>query len=811
MKRLHCYIWIFLLLTGVLLPINAQYKSKIPGGQFDSPASLEGDNVPSQTYTKIIVEAGSEITKNGNFSWEATVTVNGTLNVSENFTAGYGGVKVNGSMNVSGSMKGGLTIGKGGQAVVSTMNGGSFNVAENGLLVVEEGGCTLDAAATIESNGRVEIFGDLKLKSSITIQKDGILIVHGSLSGLGNWGMNISGIMIVKGDFSASNGTINNDGNVVIGGNFTHGGGGFGGTKKDNFYIVGENAQVSAPDWSSVGKGNYGNTDDLLKNEADNDKLLNELGNLGLLQAGWSGDVSSEWSNKDNWKGKRVPSLLISAIVNVESGKHNPVIDGLASMRNLTVRGGILAIKPGSKVTITGDIVVKDPGRLVIEHNLGSMPSSVVHRGNSSGNVSVKVVYPAMARNWYLGHPVESNRDDYPSGFNVWNYFHGVGSEEWPSVAAGTAFASPVAGYVVQNKTGMEQTVVHTGKLATGEQKVAVSASSPNGFNLIANPYNGYLNPNALNFNGMKPTIWYRTVDSGYYRFQTYNVESGVVLPGNSSDLIPPMQAFWVRTYEDKELTFSNKLIGSDGGLFSLVHPVTATNPMIKSAKLLPDDVLYLQLSNNVSSDQTAIVFREGGNGNASRIDSYKRLNESKIPDFYTIKQGVKTAINVLPVLGENISVDLGMGLKAGGNTNLRIEAINAGNFMPGVAIWLVDTYVGKRIDLRNESYGFESSAGSFNDRFRLEIVKVSTGIEGAEVEKDDLSVSVRYNDNCIVVGLSNQNDPFTVNVYNVSGQLVIAVNGNSGKVEIGIPSSGKIYVVEVLTGKNAVRKKIVH
>lgn len=798
-------IYLILILLSIAVGVNADYTSKPITGDYDHASSWVGDIVPSATEQIIIISEESVITKNGTFSWGNGLVINGTFNVIGGFSHSWGAVTVNGTLDVSGDFNGHLTIGDGAIVRVNSFSGGSFDVKNNGSLIIENN-CSLTAASYIKNGGRVEIFGDLNMNSNIEIDHGGTLIVHGNFNAVGNWGMNISGNLIVKGDFSTKEGTIHNTGNVVIGGNFYRpDDGGFKGTNSENFYIIDPNATVEAPEWSSVGKGGYGNEDDLYKNEADNEALLNELGNLGLLKTGWTGDVSSVWNDKDNWASKLVPLPLMNVTIDVATGKHNPEISGVASMGNLTITKGTVTIKPGAKATILGDINVNG-GSLIIEHNTGGgEPASVVHTGSSTGNVTVKVTFPSLKRNWYIGHPVVSNRDDYGTDFDVWSFNHSNGA--WPVVSAGTSMAKPTDGYVVINKSGVETSVTHTGALATGNQKVNLTTSSPNGFNLIANPYNGYLNPKLLDFTGMRPTIWYRTVVDNNYVFTTYNVVAGVPLPYDNDELIAPMQAFWVRTdVDNKELTFSNSLL-------SLVHPLplTGDNPKFKSSKLPVNDVLYIQLSNSISIDQTAIAFRANGSTELSRIDSDKRLNASKVPDIYTIKSNKQVAISIMPELEENTSVKMGFSLLKDANKELYIEAVDINNFMPGTEVWLVDNHTGIRTNLRTSGYSFNADAGTDNSRFTIEIGRVATGIEDNDTVENSNAIQVYAANGNAIVKVDDPKSDVVVNIYNLAGQLVNSTKEASSRIEVALPASRNVYVVEVQTDDTVFKKKIVH
>lgn len=783
-------IYLILILLSIAVGVNAQYTSVVPGGLYTTPASWNSKGVPVNTWETITIIQKSKITHEGNFSWGPSVQI-------------YGTFKINGSYTNND------------WAAIEVMNG-----------------------------GRLEIFGDVLASISVNVHSGATMIVHGDME-LNGASHSLSGNIIVTGDVKLSNVTLNLTGNLVIGGDLEideHGGN----YNNGDIYLLDPNAKQDIQGWNHK-EVKPGDEDDLIRNETDKD-FLDELKNLGLIAgSSWTGTKNRNWNEPENWNPQEIPSSSTSVKIDY-SGDNNPKISeniavhnitinngtvtivkdaeatinninitngslilkagAKATMHNISITSGTANIRPGARATINGNINVNNAkgGKLVIEHDLGdNKPASVVHTGSSTGDVTVKVTFPSLKRNWYIGHPVVSNRDDYGTDFDVWSFNHSNGA--WPVVSAGTSMGKPTDGYVVINKSGVERTVTHTGALATGNQKVNLTTSSPNGFNLIANPYNGYLNPKLLDFTGMRPTIWYRTVVDNNYVFTTYNVVAGVPLPYDNDELIAPMQAFWVRTdVDNKELTFSNSLL-------SLVHPLPLTedNPKFKSSQLPVNDVLYIQLSNSISSDQTAIAFRENGSTELSRIDSDKRLNASKVPDIYTIKSNKQVAISIMPELEENTSIKMGFSLLKDANKELYIEAVDINNFMPGTEVWLVDNHTGIRTNLRTSGYSFNADAGTDNSRFTVEIGRVATGIEDNDTVENSNAIQVYAANGNAIVKVDDPKGDVVVNIYNLAGQLVNSTKEASSRIEVALPASRNVYVVEVQTGDTVFKKKIVH
>lgn len=281
MKNLYMRRWVLvLLMAGLGLPGLASYTSNSVSGSFDDPAVWSSSPVPSEKYRTITIVSGAIIYKEGNFSWDAKVTIqqNAKFNVGSGFSTGYGGIDIFGELYVNGQ----LTGSNGGAAfnvkngAVVTVNGVAANtnitVENGGVLIVngdylnsqpihiEEGGRLYIAGDYGENNnynngvlvnygdvvvlgafytfagsglsvlgyGVLDIGGDLIANKSVRVDPNAVLLVRGSVYYEGDQsGMFIDGTMVVAEDFSVMNGNISATGKVVVGGAFTFEGGGF--------------------------------------------------------------------------------------------------------------------------------------------------------------------------------------------------------------------------------------------------------------------------------------------------------------------------------------------------------------------------------------------------------------------------------------------------------------------------------------------------------------------------------------------------------------------------------------------------------
>lgn len=600
----------------------------------------------------------------------------------------------------------------------------------NGTLNVNGSFTSRGKVVTVKKGGRLEIFKNMD-GHQIDVEKGGVLIVHGNMNLTGG-NCHFNGNVIVLGNANLKELYMGDTGNLVVGGSCKIPGGG-GEYSKGDIFLIDSNAGFELPSWmrDNVKPKN----EDELFNSND-DELLDILDGLGLLSKGWTGIKSSDWNDKENWNPRIVPGILSDVVVAPRTLRNEPHITGSVQIGSLTIKKGKLTIAAGAQMTIWKNLIVKSPGSLVIENDFGYRPASFLCKGQSTGDVTVRNIFPALARNWYVGHPVVTNSNNYfDNGFSVWRYGHSSEGEEWTDEQKNSVYASPTEAFVVNKGKGEAKTIEHQGALSNEDASFQLVPSSKGRWNLLANPYNAYYDPIFLLSDGVRNmiegTIWYRTVNAQkYYEFSSQNIFENINLPTQSADLlnrdaklIAPMQAFWVRsTGEPGSIAFKKQLASHSKG----------DNPALKSIAAPANDVVYLELDNGKTKDQTAVTFRPSGNDGYCFHDSEKRLNEGEVPNLYFVKGGRQIAIAIMPVLESYAEMSLGYTVQKSFQ-NMVIRGIAMEQFMPGMNVWLHDTQTGAKINMREHEYSFTSDVAIDNERFVLTVEPVSTGLAPAE------------------------------------------------------------------------------
>ncbi len=245
----------------------------------------------------------------------------------------------------------------------------------------------------------------------------------------------------------------------------------------------------------------------------------------------------------------------------------------------------------------------------------------------------------------------------------------------------------------------------------------------------------------------------------------------------------------------------------------ALVHP-GGSNPNIRG-DIHKDDVLYLELGNDKTSDQTAIACRLSGSTAYIAGDSEKRLSTGVVPNLYSLKSGKTTAINIQPETPDAEGVVLGYSIGTGGNNGLSIRALNIASFMAEMGVYLEDRTTGARIDLRaNPEYAFTSDPMTNNSRFVLKFEKISTGIDDdvvAEQKGERIRIYGQQDKTIVLVGseLLRQGNA-SVSIYNLAGSLMSTHQVSDTRSELTLPATPGIYLVEVEAGGLVKREKVV-
>jgi len=644
----------------------------------------------------------------------------------------------------------------------------------------------------VKSGGILEISGDFEDdKHNIFVEEGGALIVHGNMV-LTKLGSQIAGTVVVLGDVELKNIEIAASGSLVVGGDLFEINAG-----QNNYdgsiYMLDPDAIVDIPGSITADPGDVEDLYDDIGSFGDPiDDIIGDHTD-GLTQDNtWQGDdtgAETQWMNDANWSGS-TPDALDNVIIS--SGEsYYPILSGDVTIATLTVESGAeLTIAAGSSVTIISDVTID--GDLIVQNTV-SQPSSVIINGTVTGDVQFDWVYES-GRYWYIGHTTSNPSiasyeaivgDENNNDYVLYSYNGG-----WVNETATATFSDPLTGYCVKvNEEG--STISHAGPLNSGDFSKTLSA----GWQLIANPYASYyqlitdagMGSEFVNTSG---DVYIRTGATPETRtYATFNTVSGIGSPFDFTGIIAPSQSFWVQRTQAGDIFMSEENRVHDSALSSL-----------KAARTGEVNTIRLNLNN--SEDETVIAFRQGAATNFSRMDSEKRFDGDDQSYIYTIKDGISTVINVLPLENTDISIPIGINTLDGNHT-LSISGVS--HLEIGDEVWLEDTHSGELIDMKAASdYAFSANDEVDESRFVLHLKEaVSTGIEDFEDEglgDETEEIRIYSKANIVKVRVEGIQDIESVNVvvYSIKGGQVANETFRSNYMEIPLPVVTGHYLVKV-------------
>ena len=482
--------------------------------------------------------------------------------------------------------------------------------------------------------------------------------------------------------------------------------------------------------------------------------------------------------------------------------------------RNSTVHS--ITVNPGGEMTLEQDIIL-NTGALTLQSDATGSATFVDNGGILNATTTNVQQYMTAGRNWYISSPVAGGLS---STFNAVNNANTVcwydeihgNSTPWQYITDNISTLDVMKGYVISMAASGPVTFI--GTINTGTQSINLSRTpgqNKEGFNLVGNPYPSYLDWNQISKNKILSTIWYRTkTQGGAYTFDTYNATGGMAIANGTkpvSNLIPPMQAFWVRV-EPGETQATLSVDNTN-----CTHRDNVNNGFKSKASVnTTQPVLRLQISNGINSDETIIYSNTEASNDYDGYDSPKMFDDSaELAEIFTVTGSENVAINGLNTIPYDTEIPIGYSTLTSGSFSLKASQIS--NFVEGTQIILKD-YLDINnpviVSLNDSSYSFISDSTSFNvSRFTLLFHEKSVTTGSNVAGKGNVWISNNSNGQLIIHVA--ENGETSVQVYNAIGQRVVSKNLKSNNCVLDNHFIPGIYTI-VLTnsGKYTSAKLII-
>ena len=474
----------------------------------------------------------------------------------------------------------------------------------------------------------------------------------------------------------------------------------------------------------------------------------------------------------------------------------------------------ILNVPAAKQLTVSSTMTNNGTLNLLSDNTNGTATLLTPETIAGTGTTNVQQ-YLTAGRNWYVSSPVSGATAAVfdPAGLSniLYSYDETHGSTApWPAITENAIGLTVMNGYVANMASS--GVVTFSGSLNTGAKSIDVSRTTgqtKEGFNLVGNPYPSYLDWDNVTKNNLLTTLWYRTkttpapvTGATTWIFDTYNSTGklGTSLGAKTvTNLIPPMQAFWVRVNE-----------GQTSGTFSVTndqraHADNSSNGFkSRLSTASTQSVLRLEVSNGLTRDQALVYFNANASNSYDSYDSPKMSNETvSIPEIYTLAGSEQVVIN-----GVNNLTQLTLGFSTGEANQFTIKASQFTNFVSGTQIVLRDNLLNYEQDLTLGDYNFYSDITANNEsRFTVlfKAPSVATGIN--QNSSANGWISQNANNQIVVNGASAES---IVAVYNEIGQRLMSQRLTSTTKALGAFVPGVYMVTVSNAGKSATTKVII-
>ncbi|MDX9747238.1 MAG: lamin tail domain-containing protein [Paludibacter sp.] len=520
--------------------------------------------------------------------------------------------------------------------------------------------------------------------------------------------------------------------------------------------------------------------------------------NTGKFQSkasgSWGSTATWEFTDNGTWGDATIIPTSSTGKVNISSGTEVTIAANSTASSTTILDGGKLTLNNGFTFE-PGTFTIEDGGTFVDKRSDATKTAI-----NATVNVELTGSATAAARQWwYVSSPVAAATAAVfnPEGDNNIGYFdETLSTPNYVQILSNSDPLHVGKGYLFQNKA--TATYTFTGALNTGDVTLNLTrtgnSAGQRGFHIVGNPYPSYLNwKNAFDAgttSNVRNTIWYRTTtgSANGMKFLTFNAATQVGTEGVSG-VVPPMQGFWMKVHADN----SNGVIKFTNDMRS--HATSPGNSR-KAPAVDNKQLLRLQVSNSLVTDEMVLVGIEGASDAFEKYDSEKMANNSPdIPELYTLIGSQEIAINSVEAL--TIGKQFILGFRPGQAGSFSIKATELTN-LENVKVILKDNQLNTETELlANESYTFTSDATATANRFSIEFRAPGATTSLHEVNAKNTLVYVNEANQIEVqsVALSTAD---RISVFNLAGQQLVSQAASGQVTVINEPFSAGVYLVKV-------------
>lgn len=703
-----------------------------------SNATLVPTSVASSNT--ITIQSGHTATSS-NVTTVANIVINGTLNVSSNFATGA------------------LTI-NGSSGRVNLQNANTYTV--NGNVTVNSGG-TFNANSNPGTSTYFIVYGNYTNNGTSDFWKANVVIV-GNLT-------------------SPSTSSLQNNGNVVVGGNLIGTFDFTGGDGSGQLYAIDPNATVSV---TNASNGNTVTPGTNLSGE--NQTLINFVTTIfGSCNAA----VSTTWNGISWSNGTPTVAKGVTFAANYSGGSIVACNILVNAGVTLTINNRVyLNINNG--ITNNGIIIVEDGGSIVQINNTTFSGNAISYKRKTTPLKQYDYTYwSSPVSNPILGQ-LATNSIFYSFSPSINNW---VGQASTSTMAAGV-------GYIGRSPSGLNystpQIVETTFSGVPNNGVIAIPIIKGTGaYNLIGNPYPSAISVDlfiAANSAVTNGTVYFWThntaITNNVYTandYAKYNYTGGV---GTAPDLtagttptgnIAAGQGFFIEAKTSLangsySATFNNamRITGNNTQFFRNANPATTPVATNSISEGLERHRVWLSLRNSQGAyNQMLLGYVQNATNDFDTLFDGKTLAAGNAVSIYTTIGTDDLAIQgrSLPFSNTDI-IPVGYSTTINGQLNINLD--NFDGIFSAENIYLYDKTTGIYNDLKLGQYTFTTVSGTFNNRFELRFTNTALGVTNPTVTDSDIKIVSNNNQIAIYSPLESIEK---VKVFDVLGKLIYSQN----------------------------------
>ncbi|MGQ7945664.1 hypothetical protein [Flavobacterium sp. WC2509] len=502
-------------------------------------------------------------------------------------------------------------------------------------------------------------------------------------------------------------------------------------------------------------------------------------------------------------------------------------ISGCSCTINL---GAVVVIKTGQTMTIANEVKVTS-GSLTFEDKSSLVQNNYVV---NTGNITyIRKTNIKLYDYTFWSSPVSGVAMNAFSPNTISDGFQDYDNIKW-SFVGGPTIMIPGLGNAIMAPKSFTTTAANFDGTFTGVPNNGdISVTRTGAWKLIGNPYPSALDTKkflSANINLYGTVYFWRhitppatgSVPGGAYQYNytqsdyaPYNITGGVsvdntVTPIGDIDYISAGQAFMIAGWTNDPIVFTNdmRVGGSNNSTFYKMTKKTTTEK----------NRVWLNLTNNEGLfKQILIGYVDGATNDFDRLYDGVSLNSNTYANFYSNYSTSKLVIQgrALP-FSDTDEVPLGymvnLAKTPAVQSKFTISIDHTDGNLDNQTIYLLDKETNTTYDLRTGGYNFNSSDGTFNNRFVLKYTNKTLGVDDFENTSKELTITVKNK----VISINAKSETIDkVVVYDLSGKTIYSkdkINNSVAEVS-NLRINNEVLLVKIIfkNGVEQTRKVILN